>query len=335
VSIRIKRLHRPSGHQLLAGSLAPGAAMATERPVLAGHRGGGLGPHMTTPGLRGRARLALRLAGGGLLIATGAIHLDLYLTGYRSIPTIGWLFLLQIIVAFGLGVVVLASGEWLAAAAGAVFALATLGGYLLTLWIGLFGFTEVRTTAGIVAGVIEVAAFAALAGLAAMSAERGQGGAGLLASLRAGVPGHGRVITASVAVVSVVALAVLGGSAAAAGSSAATAAGGTLQTVRIGGVMVLANAKGLTLYSFAPDTATRSACSGTCAVYWPPVTGPVTAGPGITGKLATIKRSDGSSQATYDGHPLYTYVGDSAAGQANGNNLNLNGGLWREVPASG
>jgi predicted lipoprotein with Yx(FWY)xxD motif len=231
---------------------------------------------------------------------------------------------------------VLASGEWLAAAAGAVFALATLGGYLLTLWIGLFGFTEVRTTAGIVAGGIEVAAFAALAGLAAMSAERGHGGGGLLASLRAGVPGHGRVIAASVAVVSVVALAVLGGSVAAAGSSsAATAAGGTLQTVRIGGVTVLANAKGLTLYSFAPDTATRSACYGSCAVYWPPVTGPVTAGPGITGKLATIKRSDGSIQATYDGHPLYTYVGDSAAGQANGNNLNLNGGLWREVPASG
>ena len=87
--------------------------MATERPVLAGHRGGGLGGHMTTPGLRARARLALRLAGGGLLIAAGAIHLDLYLTGYRSIPTIGWLFLLQIIVAFALGVVVLASGEWL------------------------------------------------------------------------------------------------------------------------------------------------------------------------------------------------------------------------------
>ncbi|HEV3292640.1 MAG TPA: hypothetical protein VG123_27010, partial [Streptosporangiaceae bacterium] len=81
--------------------------MATERPVLAGHRDGGPGSHMMTPGLRARARLVLRLVGGGLLIATGAIHLDLYLTGYRSIPTIGWLFLLQIIVAFGLGVVVL------------------------------------------------------------------------------------------------------------------------------------------------------------------------------------------------------------------------------------
>ena len=125
------------------------------------------------PATHARARLALRLAGAGLLIATGAIHLDLYLTGYRSIPTIGWLFLLQVIAAFGLGVVVLATGEWLAAAAGAGFALATLGGYLLSLWIGLFGFKEVRTTAGIVAGVIEVAAFAALAALAALAAPPG------------------------------------------------------------------------------------------------------------------------------------------------------------------
>ena len=50
----------------------------------------------------------LRVAGSGLLIATAAVHLDLYLTGYRTIPTIGWLFLLQVIVAFGLGLAVLA-----------------------------------------------------------------------------------------------------------------------------------------------------------------------------------------------------------------------------------
>src|ERR1700761_1280108 len=140
--------------------------MATERPVLAGRRGGGLGRHVATPGLRPRVRLALRLAGGGLLIATGAIHLDLYVTGYRSIPTIGWLFLLQVIVAFALGLVVLVTGSRLAAAAGAGFALATLGGYLLSVWIGLFGFKEVETTAGIAAGVIEVAAFVVLAALA-------------------------------------------------------------------------------------------------------------------------------------------------------------------------
>ena len=277
------------------------------------------------PAGRARARLALRLAGGGLLVAAGAIHLDLYLTGYRSIPTIGWLFLLQVIAAFGLGVAVLATGTWLAAAAGAGFALATLGGYLLTLWIGLFGFKEVRTTAGIVAGVIEVAAFAALAGLAGLAAPAG---------LRARVPGTG-VAAAAVAAVSVAALAVLGASVAVAGPPAATAAGGSLETTQIGGVTVLTNAAGRTLYWFAPDTATKSACYGTCAAYWPPVRGPATAGPGVTGRLGTITRSDGSLQATYDGHPLYTYIADTAKGQANGNRLNLNGGLWYEVTPSG
>src|ERR1700752_1166166 len=106
-------------------------------------------------------RWILRIAGAGLLVATGAIHLDLYLTGYRTIPTIGWLFLLQVISAFGLGVIVLASANRLVSASGAGFAVATLGGYLLSLRIGLFGFREVRTSAGIVAGVIEIADFAA------------------------------------------------------------------------------------------------------------------------------------------------------------------------------
>ncbi len=104
----------------------------------------------------------MRLAGAGLLAATGGIHLDLYLTGYRHIPTIGWLFLLQIIAAFVLAVAVLVIRRPLADAAGAGFAIATLGGYLLTLWVGLFGFQEVRTTAGLVAGLIEVATFAVL-----------------------------------------------------------------------------------------------------------------------------------------------------------------------------
>ena len=107
--------------------------------------------------------LVPRVAGGGFLIVTGALHLDLYLTGYRTIPTIGWLFLVQIITSFGLGLIVLPFRSRLAAAAGAGFAVATLGGYLLSLRVGLFGFREVRTSAGIVAGVVEVAAFAALA----------------------------------------------------------------------------------------------------------------------------------------------------------------------------
>ena len=76
-----------------------------------------------------------------------------------------------------------------------------------------------------------------------------------------------------------------------------------------------------------PDTATASKCYGSCTAYWPPVKGPVAAGGGVTGKLGTIRRAGGSVQATCDGHPLYTYMGDGSPGQANGNNLNLNGGL--------
>ncbi len=114
---------------------------------------------------------AARVVGGGLLIATAAIHLDLYLTGYRAIPTIGWLFLLQVVAAFALGLAVLSLGGTsgvgrLVAGSGALFAVATLGGYLLSMWVGLFGFKELRTTAGIVAAVLEIAAFLVLGMLA-------------------------------------------------------------------------------------------------------------------------------------------------------------------------
>jgi predicted lipoprotein with Yx(FWY)xxD motif len=290
----------------------------------------------------GWPQLALRVTGASLLAASAGIHLDLYLTGYRSVPVIGWLFLLQVITGFALAAVVLATRSRLAAAAGAAFALSTLGGYLLSVWIGLFGFKEVRTTAGIAAGLIEVAAFAALA-LAALAPGPARGtdepaspAAAMLARVQAAAP----MLITAVGVVSVLAVALLGVAVAGAGGSSAGTAGAagpgiTLKTVKIGSVTVLTNAKGLTLYWFAPDTPTASKCTGSCAAYWPPVTGTPTAGPGVTGKLGTIKRSDGSLQATYDGHPLYTYVGDSGPGQARGNNLNLNGGLWYEVRVSG
>jgi predicted lipoprotein with Yx(FWY)xxD motif len=123
-------------------------------------------------------------------------------------------------------------------------------------------------------------------------------------------------------------------------SSAATAAsspassGTTLKTAKIGGATVLTNAGGFTLYWFAPDTPTMSKCFGSCAAYWPPVTGTAAASPGLPGRIGTITRTGGSVQLTYNGHPLYTYIGDSAPGQARGNNLNLNGGLWHEVRVS-
>jgi predicted lipoprotein with Yx(FWY)xxD motif len=126
------------------------------------------------------------------------------------------------------------------------------------------------------------------------------------------------------------------GSGTPASASAAAAGGGAVvKSATIGGVAVVTNAQGFTLYSFAPDTATTSKCTGACAQIWPPLTGPVTASQGVTGKLGTITRSDGSKQATYDGHPLYTYTADTAPGQAKGNDINLNGGIWHEVTVSG
>jgi predicted lipoprotein with Yx(FWY)xxD motif len=293
---------------------------------------------------RGWARVVVRVAGSGLLIATAAIHLDLYLTGYRTIPTIGWLFLLQVIAAFGLGLAVLAipgrlvvPGR-LAAAAGAGFALATLGGYILSVWIGLFGFKEVRTTAGIVAGVVEVAAFVVLAALAlapaAANAPAG-GAAGAWATFPARIPpAAARAAGMIAATLTVAALVLLGLAVAGASSTPPAATGTALKTATIRGTTVLTNAKGFTLYSFAPDTPASSKCYGSCAAYWPPVTGTTAAGQGLPGKVATITRTGGSRQLTYNGHPLYTYIGDTAPGQARGINLNLNGGLWHEVPAS-
>jgi predicted lipoprotein with Yx(FWY)xxD motif len=305
-------------------------------------------------------RIALRLAGAALLVATAAIHLDLYLTGYRTIPTIGWLFLLQIIAAFGLAAAVLVTTglvSRLVALAGALFALSTLGGYLLSVQFGLFGFREVRTTAGVVAGIIEIVAFAVLAALALLPAADRAGAdrratldsarlsgsdarAGSRPSLARWIRGDAMpaaLAVPAVAGISVLALGLMGGALAGAGSSGGSgqgitaATGSMLRTESIGGVTVLTNAQGRTLYWFAPDTSSRSACYGSCAQYWPPVFGPDKAGPGVTGTLATISRTGGSLQETYDGHPLYTYVGDSAPGQANGNNLDLNGGYWHEV----
>ena len=316
------------------------------------------GDHGSTPQLR------LRISGAVLLAVSAGIHLDLYLTGYRKIPTIGWLFLLQVIVGFMLTIAALVTRSRLAAAASAALALSTLGAYLLAVWIGLFGFKEIRTRAGLAAGLIEVAAFATLA-LAAVTANSGRhaaaparapaassasvfGGTAAASSasvLAAPAARHGRraraqrvmsMLVAAVSAVSVAALALLGVAVVSAGGSPVAAAdvGATLKTVKIGGVDVLANADGLTLYRFAPDTTTSSKCFGSCAIYWPPVSGSPAAGPGVTGKLGTIKRPGGGLQATYDGHPLYTYIGDRGPGQANGNDLDLNGGFWYDIHVS-
>jgi len=199
-----------------------------------------MGPTAAPPQSRlpaSRRLLAPRLAGAVLLAVTGAIHLDLYLTGYRDIPTIGPLFLLQIIVAFALAVAVALVPGVLAAAAGAGFAIATLGGYLLTVWVGLFGFQEVRTTAGLVAGLVEVAAFGVLAYVALASlrdgAGRGLPGGTAAAGLTRSLPGG---VLATVAGLSAVALVVLGvsvGTASGGGTGSPAAAAGTGAVVKV------------------------------------------------------------------------------------------------------
>ena len=117
-------------------------------------------------------------------------------------------------------------------------------------------------------------------------------------------------------------------------ASSASAAG--IKTASSSKGTVLTNAQGDTLYWFALDTATKSNCTGSCAAYWPPVIGKPSAASGMSlpGKWGTISRS-GQLQATYDGHPLYTYKGDTAPGQVNGNGLNASGGLWWAVTPSG
>jgi predicted lipoprotein with Yx(FWY)xxD motif len=258
------------------------------------------------------------------------VHLDLYVTGYRTIPTIGDLFLLQVISALGLAVAILVARWRITAAAGAGFLLATLGGYLVSLHTPLFGFREVRTTAGVVAGVIEVVGFAVLAALALRPSERGS-----LTPSRRALPFAGACWAAGALFVFAAVSLGLSLNSTLPGVSSAGGSGARLDATTIGGVSVLTDSSGFTLYWFGPDTPTTSACTGSCLAYWHPLAGTPTEGAGVRGSLGTIRRADGTLQATYDAHPLYTYIGDASPGDAHGNNLDLNGGTWHEVIASG
>jgi predicted lipoprotein with Yx(FWY)xxD motif len=94
---------------------------------------------------------------------------------------------------------------------------------------------------------------------------------------------------------------------------------------------ILVTSTGYTLYRFASDPKNKSVCSGSCAAVWPPVL--LAAGQkGAVGKhlngLGTIKRADGSRQVTYEGDPLYLYVGDSKPGTITGNITDTFGTWW-------
>jgi predicted lipoprotein with Yx(FWY)xxD motif len=97
---------------------------------------------------------------------------------------------------------------------------------------------------------------------------------------------------------------------------------------------VLTGPTGMTLYAFMPDTSTTSACTGNCAAAWPPLTGDLpTIGAGLdASKFGSLSRADGTKQITFNGHPLYFFGGDKAAGDTNGQGLS---GKWYVLGSDG
>lgn len=155
--------------------------------------------------------------------------------------------------------------------------------------------------------------------------------------------------TSALAVAVLLALPLLAGCGSGSGSSRSSTAGGsgaatqqssgaatvTASSTGAGTVLVVG---GRTVYLFERDRGAHSTCSGACATNWPPTTtaGAPKAGGGATASmLGTTKRSDGMTQVTYAGHPLYFFAGDSSAGQTNGQGVNAFGAKWYVVAPNG
>jgi predicted lipoprotein with Yx(FWY)xxD motif len=127
-----------------------------------------------------------------------------------------------------------------------------------------------------------------------------------------------------------------GGSSGSGPTPQATGEAISAQSTSLGKILV--DGRGRTVYVFANDKTNVSTCDGACAADWPPVPAPSplpASPPGVPGALGTTARSDGTSQLTVAGHPLYTFSGDSAAGQTKGQGITLNGGLWTVVSPAG
>jgi predicted lipoprotein with Yx(FWY)xxD motif len=147
---------------------------------------------------------------------------------------------------------------------------------------------------------------------------------------------------ASAAVIPVVALAVAacggGGAATASPPKTSTGASATLGVASSSLGSILVNSTGRTLYLFKADVGAKSACTGACATAWPPLlaTGKPTAGTGLTAsKPATITRSDGSQQVTYNGHPVYLFIKDKKPGQTTGQGVTAFGAAWYALTPAG
>jgi predicted lipoprotein with Yx(FWY)xxD motif len=133
-------------------------------------------------------------------------------------------------------------------------------------------------------------------------------------------------------------LMVVGFLAAGAVARGATHASATVSLRKTALGLVLVNSRGHTIYLFAKDRNGKSACNGSCAKFWPPLLGhgKPTAGSGVRASLlGTTRRSDGSSQVTYNRHPLYTFALDKRAGQTRGEGNSAFGARWYAVSAAG
>ena len=124
--------------------------------------------------------------------------------------------------------------------------------------------------------------------------------------------------------------------------AAASGGGGTVAVIKVGKAgdlgSVITDAQGMTVYDFHKDKGTTSSCYGACEGAWPPVitSGKAKATGGAAASLlGTTKRKDGSLQVTYNGHPLYTFVGDKKPGEANGNDFSEFGAQWYALEPNG
>jgi len=121
-------------------------------------------------------------------------------------------------------------------------------------------------------------------------------------------------------------------------TAAAATSGIAIGTAQAHGQTYLTGASGRAIYLWVADKSDMSNCSGACAQAWPPVTtmGKPVAGSGVTAAdLGTTRRSDGSEEVTYNGHPLYYFVGDKSAGQTTGQGSDSFGAKWWLVATSG
>jgi predicted lipoprotein with Yx(FWY)xxD motif len=146
----------------------------------------------------------------------------------------------------------------------------------------------------------------------------------------------GRLLLGAIATATLV-TACGGASGTSSGASSGSGGAATISAAQTSAGMVLTGPNGNTVYVLLDAQGKSLPCTGSCPSAWPPVatTGAPQAGSGVTATLAAATASDGSTQATANGAPLYYYSGDSGTGQSNGNGLMSFGGTWHAVQANG